>query len=105
MVQRIENWSVLRGKVREIADDPHRTDFRQVKLDVQGVALADDFPAAVGDEVVGSALDIAIPRGTVEDVGLTPGSVVEVCARSTPAGLFAHPDRVRIVGMDDTVRP
>jgi hypothetical protein len=74
----------------------------RVKLAVQGVALAGDFPAAVGNDVVGSVLDVAIPAGTVEDVGLTSGIVVELWARSTPAGLFAHPDRVSTTDTDRT---
>lgn len=98
MVQRIENWSVLRGQVQAVSDDPQQPEFRRVSLAVDGVDTVDGFATAVSEDAAGSVVDIAVPRTTADAIGLAAGRVVELSARSTPAGLFAHPDRVRIVG-------
>jgi hypothetical protein len=96
MVQSLENWSVLRGRVRSISDDPQHADLRRVALSVEDVNGVDGFAPAV-DDVKGRTVDIAVPRTTADALALAAGSAVEVHARATPGGLFAHPDRTRLV--------
>jgi hypothetical protein len=98
MVQRIENWSVLRGRVRAMADDEQHAGFRTVSLDLDDVGAAEGFAtAAVEPSAAGSVVVITVPGSTADAIGLEPGKYVELHARSTPGGLFAHPDRAKIV--------
>ncbi|HYI12272.1 MAG TPA: hypothetical protein VEK57_24680 [Thermoanaerobaculia bacterium] len=96
-MQQLETWSVLRGRVRAVADDAQRADFRTLSLDLDDVGGAEGFAAAVDASSAGSVVEIAIPRDTADAIGLEPGKHIELHARLTPAGLFAHPDRTRIV--------
>jgi hypothetical protein len=97
MVQAVENWSVVRGRVHSIRDDTARAAFKRVEVAVDHVAPVDGFAPAVDAGASGSIVEIAVPRDTAEGLALANGMRVELQARATPAGLFAHPDRARVV--------
>lgn len=93
-MQRIENWSTVRGRVRAVADDPDRADFRRVSVDVEGVEPVSGFAAALEPGAAGTTVEVAVPRETT----VSAGDGVEMQVRSTPRGMFAHPDKTRVVG-------
>jgi hypothetical protein len=97
MVEALENWSVVRGRVHSIGDDALRPSFKRVELAVDGIAPLDGFATAVDADARGSIVEIAVPRATADTLALAQGMHVEMQARATPAGLFAHPDRARVV--------
>jgi hypothetical protein len=92
MVRQIESWSIVRGRVRAVADDPERTNFRIVSLDVDAVDPVDGYAHAL--DTTATSADIAVPRETMEKLPLAAGESVQLEVRGTPRGLFAHPDRV-----------
>src|SRR5436190_21492944 len=97
MVQALENWSVVRGRVHSIGDDPQRAHFKRVEVAVDDIAAVDGFPAAIDAGARGNIVEIAVPHATADALALSHGMHVELQARATPAGLFAHPDRARVV--------
>jgi hypothetical protein len=97
MVQAMENWSVVRGRVHSVREDAARPDFKSVELAVDGIAPVDGFAPAVDGNAGGSVVEITVPRATADALALARGMHVEMHARATPAGLFAHPDRARII--------
>jgi hypothetical protein len=64
-----------------------------VSLDLSGVEAVDGYPNAI-DAAAGTTVDIAVPRETADALALGVGHEIELQARSTPRGLFAHPHRV-----------
>jgi len=94
MVQQIETWSIVRGRVRAVADDPKRAGFRVVSLEVSGVEPLEGYASALAAAAAGTTVDVAVPRETAEGLALGAGDELELQARASPGGLFAHPDRV-----------
>lgn len=94
MVQQIENWSVVRGRVRAVGDDPDRADFRRVTLDVGSVQPVTGVANALEPDAAGRTIDVAVPR----DADVPADAEVELHVRSSPVGYFAHPDKVRVIG-------
>jgi hypothetical protein len=97
MVQALENWSLVRGRVHAIRDDTAHPAFKRVAIAVDDVAPVSDFAGAVDADAHGSVVEIAVPRETADALALADGMRVELQARATPAGLFAHPDGARVV--------
>jgi hypothetical protein len=101
MVEALENWSVIRGRVRSVADDAERPRFKRVSLAVEELLPVNGFPAAVDAGASGQIVEIVVPRETADALGLADGARVELHTRATPAGLFAHPDRARVIAGTD----
>ena len=78
-------------------DDAERDAFKRVLIDVEHVAPVDGFSPAVYAGSSGGTVDIAVPRDLAHALGLAQGMRVELQTRATPAGLFAHPDRARVI--------
>jgi len=97
MVQRIANWSDLRGRVRAVGDHAKHPTFTQVTLAVDDVQPVEGFAAALDADARGSEVDVAVPRETAAALRLREGATVELRVRATAAGMFAHPDRTRVV--------
>jgi len=93
----MENWSVVRGRVHSVGEDAARPDFKRVELAVDEIAPVDGFAPAVEADAGGSVVEIAVPRATADALALARGMHVEMHTRATPVGLFAHPDRARVV--------
>jgi hypothetical protein len=96
MVRQIESWSMVRGRVRAVADDPGRAGFRIVSLDVDGVEPVDGYAHAL--DAGAASADVAVPREVFDHTALGVGDAVELQVRATPRGLFANPDRVAHMG-------
>jgi len=94
---RVENWSLLRGRVQAVFDDPERSDFRRISVSVEGVDPVAGYETGLDRDAVGTTVDVAVPRPTADTLALAGGEEIEIQARSTPRGLFAHPDLVRVI--------
>jgi len=96
MVQVIENWSEIRGRVRELRPDPELPGQLLATVDVedaQPVAKPDGgtFPNLLED-CAGSAVDVYVPEETATQHGLSPGATISArVRRATPTRSFVDP--------------
>ena len=84
MVQVVENWAELRGRVIAVAGHKQPR-FATAKLAVDSVSDVDGFPNLFAEEK-GHVVDVAIPATTAS---LRVGDAVVLRVRRTPRGNFA----------------
>ena len=76
MVQQIENWSIVRGRVHTVTDDLERAGFRIVSLDVTAVEPLQGYASAMDSDAAGTTVEVAVPRDTAEAMPLRAGKEV-----------------------------
>jgi len=84
-MQAIENWSDISGRVIDVADDPVRSGFRQVKLEVDSVEAVAGFANLLGD-VAGSQITVSVRADP--QTGLSPGNPVRLRVRRASPSLI-----------------
>jgi hypothetical protein len=101
MVRAQENWSVIDGTVRRVADDPELPDYLVAEVDIEGVEAVERPEAGVHanmlGESVGGTLRICIHKEVAK-----AHRVVEGCRltahvrRATPTRCFVDPDHISV---------
>jgi hypothetical protein len=97
MVAAIENWSLLVGHVRHIANHDSGSDFTTVALDVEQVDDVDGFPNLLAD-ANHTTVHIAVRDDRLRRLALEPGDRIRCRTRRARGNrLFAHPDSPELV--------
>lgn len=90
MVQAIENWADVTGKVSSIGDSDKGPDWMTVGVQVEAVEDVEGFPNLVKG-AAGDNLLIIARRSTVHRVGASEGSRIRCRVRkASPVDVFAH---------------
>jgi hypothetical protein len=93
MVQAIENWTSIAGRVRAVTDDSLLDGYKRVAVEVEDVAPVAHFRSLV-KATAGEIVDILVPAETAGN--LTSGQHITARVRRAARGIFAHPDETKL---------
>lgn len=97
MVQVVENWAILEGRVEGIRPSDVREDLAAVDVAIERVEPVPDFPNLFPD-AEGTVVAVTIPKETVRDRLLEAGVRIRCRVRkASPFRVFAKPDEVRVL--------
>jgi hypothetical protein len=92
MVQAIENWADLSGRLREVRPRPGVPQMSELVVEVEEAEDVEGFPNVLA-EATGRELAVAIETEKLKQTGVGPGDRVRVRAqRASPSVVVAHPE-------------
>ncbi|HEX2120420.1 MAG TPA: hypothetical protein VHL59_02160 [Thermoanaerobaculia bacterium] len=93
MVQAIENWTSIAGRVRAVADDSLLDGYKRVAVEVEHVAPVAQFESLV-QAATGEIVEILVPADTAGS--MASGQRITARVRRAARGIFAHPDETKL---------
>lgn len=90
MVQIVENWSQVQGRVTAIAPASGLSGFSVVQVDVQSAATVDGFPNMLARHL-GERLDIFVPDASAQSLAVGQ-HITWRARRAGPHKVFAAAD-------------
>jgi hypothetical protein len=93
MVQAIENWTSIAGRVRAVADASPLDGYKRVAVEVDEVAPVAAFKSLV-EASAGDVVEIFVPADAAHDI--TTGQRISARVRRSARGIFAHPDETKL---------
>jgi hypothetical protein len=93
MVQAIENWTSIAGRIRAVADNSPLDGYTRVAVEVEHAAPVADFKSLVKASA-GEIVEILVPTDTAAN--MTSGQRITTRVRRAARGIFAHPDETKL---------
>jgi hypothetical protein len=93
MVQAIENWTSIAGRVRAVADDSPLDGYKRVAVEVEHAAPVEHFKSLVKASA-GEIVEILVPTETAD--GMITGQRITARVRRAARRIFAHPDETKL---------
>jgi len=97
MVQIIENWTDIAGKILGRHPSEERRGFEKVDVKVERTAKVEGFASFLHD-AVGSVISVNVPEELANNLSIAAGRTIECRVRrgKQPQDLFVHAESLRV---------
>ncbi|MDP9191937.1 MAG: hypothetical protein M3P06_09585 [Acidobacteriota bacterium] len=93
MVQAIENWTSITGRIRAVADNSPLDGYTRVAVEVDHADAVADFRSLIKVSA-GEIVEILVP--TERAAHMTSGQSITARVRRAARGIFAHPEETKL---------
>lgn len=94
MVQIVENWSDITGKVDTVSASTTNSGFRAASVHIDSARIVENYPNLL-QQTVGQTIFIQVPDDLAGRLQLKPGDAIEARVRQGgPDRYFVHPDHI-----------
>lgn len=92
MVQAIENWADLTGRVKEVRPHPELPGYSVASVDVDSVRNVEKYPNLF-EWAPKQTIEVNVPSDKAGEIKESLGKTVSLRVRKAgPTAVFAHPD-------------